>query len=246
MEEISVKGEDYVKASVIAKKFGYTADYIGQLCRADQVKATLVGRSWYVNEQSLLEHKKGRYRSSLTKSKEAIQKTIGENKTQTQSLDPRYLKHLVRYDPDDQELFPTVPGKEAEEVKSDHNNTPKNIATLPETNNIDSIPSPISHTVSIRKFTPVLRTIPALRPLPLRIVEEPRARRAEIVQRRRAFPQVALIVAVVLIGEALMMSAFFGLEKKLVTTTDGTEVVLYNFNPAHISNSASVIFAQIR
>jgi len=96
MEEISFKGENYVKASVLAEKYGYTSDYVGQLCRSDQVRATLVGRSWYVNEESLLEHRKGRYRSTLAKSKELVRK-LAEEKTRHLQR-PTNVKRLVRYE----------------------------------------------------------------------------------------------------------------------------------------------------
>ena len=61
MKTITVDGEEYTKASILAELFGYTSDYIGQLCRANKVDAKLVGRSWYVNEYSLGKHKDTRY-----------------------------------------------------------------------------------------------------------------------------------------------------------------------------------------
>lgn len=57
METINHNGALYVKASVLAKRFHYTSDYIGQLCRANKVDATLVGRAWFVNESSLVTHR---------------------------------------------------------------------------------------------------------------------------------------------------------------------------------------------
>ena len=38
--------------------FGYTQDYIGQLCRGEKIDARRIGRTWYVCEKSILEHKK--------------------------------------------------------------------------------------------------------------------------------------------------------------------------------------------
>jgi len=63
MQSIVVDGATYTKASVLGKKFSYTTDYIGQLCRAEKVDAKLVGRSWYVREDTLTVHKDSRYRS---------------------------------------------------------------------------------------------------------------------------------------------------------------------------------------
>jgi len=53
MNAVVIDGITYTKAGTLAKKFRYTTDYIGQLCRAEKVAAQLVGRSWYVSESSL-------------------------------------------------------------------------------------------------------------------------------------------------------------------------------------------------
>jgi len=66
MDEVTIEGVKYERVSVLAKRFKYTTDYIGQLCRAKKVDAQLVGRSWYVNPLSLESHKKSRYVKSTT------------------------------------------------------------------------------------------------------------------------------------------------------------------------------------
>jgi hypothetical protein len=48
---------------VLAKKFRYTTDYLGQLCRGKKIDARLVGRAWYINLDSLLEHRANRHKS---------------------------------------------------------------------------------------------------------------------------------------------------------------------------------------
>ncbi len=67
MEVVIFDGKEYVKASVLAKKFRYTADYLGQLCRGKKVDARLVGRAWYINLESLNDHRDGRYKSTTVK-----------------------------------------------------------------------------------------------------------------------------------------------------------------------------------
>ncbi len=62
MDTILLEGETYTKASILAKRFRYTSDYIGQLCRSGKVVCHMVGRTWYVTESSLLEHRDGRYK----------------------------------------------------------------------------------------------------------------------------------------------------------------------------------------
>jgi len=72
MKSISIDSEKYVKATDIARELGYTADYVGQLCRARKIDAQLVGRSWYVSEVSIRNHKNSRYRSTKSTSKKAL------------------------------------------------------------------------------------------------------------------------------------------------------------------------------
>ena len=53
-------GKEYISASRASKKIGYASDYIGQLCRAKKIPGRLIGRTWYVDLDSLVEHKKNR------------------------------------------------------------------------------------------------------------------------------------------------------------------------------------------
>jgi len=76
MKSISIDSEKYVKATDIARELGYTADYVGQLCRARKVDSQLVGRSWYVSEDSIRSYKKTRYRSTKKASTEAVAQSL--------------------------------------------------------------------------------------------------------------------------------------------------------------------------
>jgi hypothetical protein len=62
MDSVVFDGVSYVKASVAAKSFRYTSDYIGQLCRTKKIDARLVGRTWFVNMDSIKGHKQGKYK----------------------------------------------------------------------------------------------------------------------------------------------------------------------------------------
>jgi hypothetical protein len=79
MDTFNHNGLVYVKASILAKRHRYTTDYIGQLCRQNKVDAQLVGRAWYVNEHSLLNHKIERKKD--TRSNEIMSKNAHENTT---------------------------------------------------------------------------------------------------------------------------------------------------------------------
>jgi len=57
MDEILIGEKKYVSSKRAAKMTGYAKDYIGQLCREGRVPARLVGRSWYVLETAIQDHR---------------------------------------------------------------------------------------------------------------------------------------------------------------------------------------------
>jgi len=59
MDEIIIEEKKYVSSKQAAKITGYAKDYIGQLCREGRVPARLVGRSWYVLESAIQDHRFG-------------------------------------------------------------------------------------------------------------------------------------------------------------------------------------------
>lgn len=59
MDEILIEEKKYVSSKQAAKMTGYAKDYIGQLCREGRVPARLVGRSWYVLESAIQDHRFG-------------------------------------------------------------------------------------------------------------------------------------------------------------------------------------------
>ncbi|MDB5239111.1 MAG: hypothetical protein JWO00_446, partial [Candidatus Parcubacteria bacterium] len=54
---ISVNGRQYISASRASEITKYSRDYIGQLCRAGKVPATMVVRSWFVDLDALITYK---------------------------------------------------------------------------------------------------------------------------------------------------------------------------------------------
>lgn len=122
MDVVEFSGKEYTKASVVAKRFNYTSDYIGQLCRAKKVDARLVGRAWYVNLDSLLEHRKGKYKKPTEIELEPTEKVI-KNYLSRIDVEPILNKKIVkilknkgdlesevrvRYESDENVLFPRV------------------------------------------------------------------------------------------------------------------------------------------
>lgn len=56
-DTIEIDGIAFVPAKRAARLVGYAPDYVGQLARSGKLQAKLVGRSWYVTEDSIREHK---------------------------------------------------------------------------------------------------------------------------------------------------------------------------------------------
>ncbi len=54
--ELEINGKRFISARRAAEITKYSADYVGQLCRGGKVNAKMVGRSWYVEADSLLEY----------------------------------------------------------------------------------------------------------------------------------------------------------------------------------------------
>ena len=59
MDELVIGDKKYISSKRAAEVTGYAKDYIGQLCREGRVEARLVGRSWYVLDSAIQEHRFG-------------------------------------------------------------------------------------------------------------------------------------------------------------------------------------------
>lgn len=55
---LDLGGKTYISSKRAAEITGYTKDYVGQLARGGKIDAKLVGRNWYINEKSILAHKR--------------------------------------------------------------------------------------------------------------------------------------------------------------------------------------------
>jgi hypothetical protein len=56
MDELEISGKRYISTRRAAKEYGYHSDYIGQLIRGKKLVASKVGRSWYVELESLAQY----------------------------------------------------------------------------------------------------------------------------------------------------------------------------------------------
>jgi hypothetical protein len=130
MKSIQINGKNYVKARDLAEDLGYTTDYIGQLCRGGKVDAELVGRTWYVDPESVHSHKATRYRSTKAKSQEAVKIAIhrlkDESPARSVGSSPTTV-HLTThsYEEDDAELIPTLRRHETQDAPVARHITPR-------------------------------------------------------------------------------------------------------------------------
>lgn len=69
MDELEISGKRYISTRRAAKEHKYSSDYIGQLIRGKKVIGHKVGRSWYVDEDSLADYlgKEGKEKGSGSK-----------------------------------------------------------------------------------------------------------------------------------------------------------------------------------
>lgn len=56
-DDLIFEGKKYISAKRASKLVSYTRDYVGQLCREGKVESRMVGRSRFISEESILDHK---------------------------------------------------------------------------------------------------------------------------------------------------------------------------------------------
>ncbi|MDP2655014.1 MAG: helix-turn-helix domain-containing protein [bacterium] len=96
MDEILIGEKKYVSSKQAAKVTGYAKDYVGQLCREGRVPARLVGRSWYVLESALHDHRFGNPKNE----------PIEDIKPEASIASPTW--ESPRYEASDAEVLPSV------------------------------------------------------------------------------------------------------------------------------------------
>lgn len=56
-DSLILEHKKYISAKQASSLVGYTSDYVGQLCRENKIESKMVGRTWFVSEESILNHK---------------------------------------------------------------------------------------------------------------------------------------------------------------------------------------------
>ena len=99
MDELIIGDKKYISSKRAAKETGYAKDYVGQLCREGRVPARLVGRSWYVLESAIQDHRFKDHDISV----ESVRVRIAEEA----SL-PSRTSESPRYEAESMEAFPSA------------------------------------------------------------------------------------------------------------------------------------------
>ena len=86
MNEILIDDRKYISSKRAAEITGYAKDYIGQLCREGRVPARLIGRSWYVLETAIHDHRFGKQKIEA----EPSQTIVPNSDLQATWESPRY------------------------------------------------------------------------------------------------------------------------------------------------------------
>ena len=57
-DELIIEGKRLISSKRLSASLGYTHDYISRLCREGKIQGKLVGRNWFVDQDSLTTYKK--------------------------------------------------------------------------------------------------------------------------------------------------------------------------------------------
>lgn len=109
-KDLFIDGKEYISASRASKQFGYAQDYIGSLVRNSKVPGKMIGRTWYVDVESLIKHK-----NSKSQKKNPPDLIYSEEKSHTASFtDALRLENvktslpLLKYEQDTRSRFPEL------------------------------------------------------------------------------------------------------------------------------------------
>lgn len=131
MDELTIDGKIYVSSKRAAALSGYAKDYIGQLCREGRVESKLVGRSWYVYEPSIREHRFNDDRSKRKDEQESIVEKKGTETSEKTNIEaiweqPSYSSEPIK-------ILPTIDEEEPEKPVSDDSKDQRTLTEMQST-----------------------------------------------------------------------------------------------------------------
>lgn len=120
MDELTLDGQIYISSKRAAKITGYAKDYVGQLCREGRITARLVGRSWYVLEDSIKEHRFGGDQVEINE--ENVNDSV--ESTPLSPTEPEVSTPTAIYSSEETTLIPELEEKNEEETLEEPQNEP--------------------------------------------------------------------------------------------------------------------------
>ncbi len=202
MDEIILDEKNYISSKQAAKVTGYAKDYIGQLCREGRVPARLVGRSWYVLESALKDHRFGIVGSTEKVAQKETEEVLP-------SLPPTW--ESPRYEASSEELLPKITRPEhAWEAWFDLVSKENDIQEIPSSLQPEEIPDEAPQETTEELREPVITS-----DLPVRVAINRKIEEEEEFEERleaRPIPKRkkstgSLVIAIRLIGALVVLLA---------------------------------------
>lgn len=235
MNTIEADGKTYIKAADAARAVGYTADYVGQLCRKGSIDARFVGRSWYVKEGELERQKKSKARTNTEKTIKEMERKLeiteeAERKIHktvyVPGVTPLYRKRIletpISYTTDEGDTVPSpsriVEEPETftpkEETKNENESNQTEDVSASRNTAVDShVEEVVTETEELKEETP--------EPTTRWEVPEPVWNEELPVARKSLLPVLATAMA----GFVLVLSAFFVESNWTYNLTDDTRTL---------------------
>lgn len=98
------QGKKYISAKRASEISDYSSDYIGQLCRAQKLDCQVVGRVWFVAEESLQNHRNQVLQNEPRRNRLA---NLHGGRSKIEVVQPDYSSPL-KYSSDDRPLLPII------------------------------------------------------------------------------------------------------------------------------------------
>ena len=112
-DSLILEGKTYISANRASKLINYAQDYIGQLCRAGKLECKMVGRSWFVTEESLHVHRE----IAIESTEERVAKIIEKNRTEIKATIQNKIQpeakpaHTLKYESERKSFLPEITKK---------------------------------------------------------------------------------------------------------------------------------------
>ncbi len=130
MDELTIDGKVFVSSKKAAALSGYAKDYVGQLCREGRVESKLVGRSWYVYEPSIREH---RFNDERSKGKGGVESDSVFNAKTSENTNIQAVWQQPAYTSESYENLPVLSENEVVPVEKNEPEAPKAVSEMQST-----------------------------------------------------------------------------------------------------------------